>query len=71
MGKVKKAAGERSRRTAASRETKPLAVPEWTAERLARLSNEALVTLQQNAEGRANVELALLCSEIIEERKSA
>jgi hypothetical protein len=66
MGKAKKAAREESRSGAARRETKPLASPEWTAERLAKLSNEALVTLQKNAERRDNIELALLCSEALE-----
>ncbi len=71
MGKKKKAAREETRSGAARREPKPLASPEWTAERLAKLSNDALVTLQKNAEQRQNIELALLCSEIIGGRKSA
>ena len=71
MGKAKKAAREETRSGAARRETKPLASPEWTTERLAKLSNEALGTLQKNAERRENVELALLCSELMDKRKSA
>ncbi len=71
MGKKKKAAREETRSGAARRETKPLASPEWTAERLAKLSNEALGTLQKNAERRDNIELALLCSEVIDQRKTA
>lgn len=71
MGKAKKAAREESRSGAARRETKPLASPSWTAERLAKLSEEALVTLQKNAEQRDHVELAMLCSEILDKRKTA
>jgi hypothetical protein len=71
MGKAKKATREENRSGAARRETKPLASPEWTAERLAKLSNEALETLQKNAERRDNFELAILCSEVMSKRKSA
>ncbi len=71
MGKKKKAAREESRSGAARREAKPLASPEWTAERLANLSNDALGTLQKNAERRENLELVLLCSEVMDKRKSA
>jgi hypothetical protein len=71
MGKAKKAAREETRSGAARREIKPLATPEWTTDRLAKLSNEALETLQKNAERRENIELALLCSEIMDKRKSA
>jgi hypothetical protein len=71
MSKAKKAAREETRSGAARREPKPLSTPEWTAERLAKLSNEALGTLQKNAERRENIELVLLCSEVIDKRKSA
>lgn len=71
MDKAKKATREESGSGAAKRETKPLASPEWTAERLAKLSNEDLGTLQKNAERRENIELTLLCSEVIDKRKSA
>jgi hypothetical protein len=71
MGKAKKAAREETRSGAGRREPKSLAYPEWTTERLAKLSNDALVTLQKNAEQRQNIELALLCSEILSGRKSA
>jgi hypothetical protein len=71
MGKAKKAASEETKSGAARRETKPLASPEWTAERLAKLSNEALGTLQKNAERRENLELVMLCSEIMDKRKLA
>ena len=70
MGKGKKTNRE-GRSGAIRRETKPLVVPEWRPERLAKLSNEALTTLHKNAEQRENVELALLCSEALKHRKSA
>jgi hypothetical protein len=66
MGKAKKAAREETRSGAAGWEPKPLASPEWTAERLAKLSNDALGTLQKNAERRENTELVLLCSEVMD-----
>lgn len=69
MGKGKKTNRE-GRSGAIRRETKPLVAPDWTLERLAKLSNEALTNLQMNAEQRKNVELALLCSEALASRKA-